>query len=323
MCTAATYITKDFYFGRNLDLGYSYCESVTVTPRNFPFKFRMSDKLDSHYAMVGMAYVEQGYPLYYEATNEKGLCVAGLNFPGNAVYNPPVHGKENIAPFELIPYLLGKCSSLSQARKLLDGINLVNINFRDELPLSPLHWIIADRSGAITVESVKDGMKIYENPLGILTNNPTFDFHMTNLSNYINLSPNEPTNRFADKADISSYCLGMGAIGLPGDLSSASRFVRAAFTKANSISGNSESESISQFFHILGSVNQVRGTVRNGDELEITVYSCCCNADKGIYYYKTYENSQISAVDMHREKLDGGELASYPLITGQQIRFQN
>ena len=116
----------------------------------------------------------------------------------------------------------------------------------------------------------------------------------------------------------------MGGIGLPGDLSSVSRFVKAAFTKLNSISGWSESESISQFFHILGSVAQQRGCVCMQEGIyEITIYSSCCNMDKGIYYYTTYENSQITAVNMYNEDLESEELVSYPLIKGQQINKQN
>jgi choloylglycine hydrolase len=127
-----------------------------------------------------------------------------------------------------------------------------------------------------------------------------------------------------DAVDLKPYSLGMGSIGLPGDLSSASRFVKAAFTKLNSLSGDSESESISQFFHILGAVAQQRGCVRvRNEEYEFTQYSSCCNMDKGIYYYTTYENSQITAVDLHREALDSSALISYPLIKGQQIRWQN
>ena len=116
----------------------------------------------------------------------------------------------------------------------------------------------------------------------------------------------------------------MGAMGLPGDLSSASRFVKATFTKMNSVSGDSESESISQFFHILGSVEQQRGCVYMGDnKYEITIYSSCCNTDKGIYYYTTYENSQITGVDMYKENLETDKLIMYPLIPGQQIKMQN
>ena len=116
----------------------------------------------------------------------------------------------------------------------------------------------------------------------------------------------------------------MGALGLPGDLSSVSRFVKATFTKINSFSGESEIESISQFFHILGSVYQQRGCVHvANNQYEITIYSSCCNMDKGIYYYTTYENSQIIGIDMHKENLEGNTLISYDLITKAQILMQN
>ena len=324
MCTAATYKTKDHYFGRNLDLEYSYNESVTVTPRNFVLNFRRMPALEKHYAMIGMATVMNSYPLYYDATNEKGLSMAGLNFPGNADYKPEAEGRDNVTPFEFIPWILGQCADVSEARALLEKINLVNINFSPELPLATLHWIISDRNESITVESVRDGLKVYDNPVGILTNNPTFDYHMTNLCNYMSLSTEAPVNNFSDKVYLETYSRGMGAMGLPGDLSSASRFVKAAFTKLNSLSGNSESESISQFFHILGSVAQQRGCVHmGGGKYEITIYSSCCNTDKGIYYYTTYENSQITGIDMRHENLDSALLISYPLVTGQQIKMMN
>ena len=192
------------------------------------------------------------------------------------------------------------------------------------MPASPLHWIISDKESSITVESVKDGLKIYDNPVGVLTNNPTFDMQMFNLNNYMSLSIEQPVNNFSKKLNLETYSRGMGALGLPGDLSSVSRFVKATFTKMNSISGNSESESISQFFHILGSVYQQRGCVHMGeDKYEITIYSSCCNMDKGIYYYKTYENSQITGIDMYKENLEGSKLISYNLIKGQQILMQN
>ena len=178
MCTAITYKTKDHYFGRNLDLEYSYKETVTVTPRNYVFDFRKMGKLESHFAMVGMAYIADGYPLYYDATNEKGLSAAGLNFPENADYKAYCDGKENVAPFELIP--------------------------------------------------------------------------------------------------------------------------------------------------ILRSVEMQRGCVLLGNGLyEITVYSSCCNTDRGIYYYTTYDNSRIHAVDMHRENLQGSELIAYPLKKDLEIAYQN
>lgn len=324
MCTAATYKTNDFYFGRTLDYEFSYGDEITVTPRNYPFSFRSGISSDKHYAMVGMAHVANDFPLYYDAVNERGLCVAGLNFVGNAVYRDPLPDKQNVAQFELIPWLLSQCASVKEARGLLGNINITNIPFSDKLPCAQLHWIIADKNEAITVESVKEGVNIYDNPVGVLTNNPPFAEQMFNLNNYMHLSASNPQNTFSDKLEMSCYSRGMGALGLPGDLSSQSRFVRAAFVKMNSLSGSGESESVSQFFHILGSVDQQRGCCHLGEgKYEITIYTSCCNADKGIYYYTTYNNHQISAVDMHRENLDGAALVRYKPITEENINFRN
>lgn len=324
MCTAATYQTKDFYFGRTLDYDFSYGEEVAITPRNFPFHFRHQDRMDNHYAMIGVAHIAGNCPLYYEAVNEKGLGMAGLNFVGNAVYGKAQPGRDNVATFEFIPWILAQCATLTEARALLERISLTDTPFDEKLPPAQLHWMIADRSGAIVVESVQEGLRVYENPVGVLTNNPTFDRQMFQLNNYMYLSPKDPHNLFSDKLDLRTYSRGMGALGLPGDLSSQSRFVRVAFVKMNSLSGDSEEESVSQFFHILGSVDQQRGCCEVGEgKFEITIYTCCCNADKGIFYYTTYDNHQITAVDMRLEDLDAGALITYPLIREEQIRMQN
>ena len=323
MCTAITLQTKDHYFGRNLDLEFSYQEAVTITPRNYCFSFRQASAPGTQLAMIGMATVAKDYPLYYDATNEKGLSMAGLNFPGNAVYRNARPEMDNIAPFELIPWVLRQCSDLQQAKTLLMRCNLINAPFNKDFPLTPLHWFLADESGSITIEPTADGLQIYENPIGVLTNNPPFDYHMEHLKNYLNLTSAEPHNRFAPSVDLTPYSRGMGAIGLPGDLSSSSRFVRAAFTKLNSRCHDSESASISQFFHILGSVVQQEGCVKVGNAYEKTVYTSCCNTTRGIYYYTTYENSQITAVYLHNAPLNSDRLFRYPLVTDQQIRIEN
>lgn len=324
MCTGVSYTTRDHYFGRNLDLEFSYDETVTVTPRNFPFVFRKAPTLATHHAIIGIATIADGYPLYYDATNEKGLSMAGLNFPENADYKPEADDKINITPFEFIPWILGQFETVDEVKTMLEKMRLLDISFSEAFPLSPLHWIISDRTTSITVESVREGLKVYDNPVGVLTNNPTFDIQSFNLNNFMHLSKDPPEQRFSGELQFDVYSRGMGAIGLPGDLSSASRFVKAAFTKSNSVSGDSESESISQFFQILGSVAQQRGCVEvSPGKYEITIYSSCCNTDRGIYYYTTYENSQVTGVDMHREDLDGSTLVDYPLIKGQQIHLQN
>lgn len=324
MCTAITYKTKDFYFGRTLDYEISYGDEVTITPRNYEFNFRHKQNIKNHYAIIGMAYVTENYPLYYEAVNEKVLGIAGLNFVGNAQYNKKIKGKDNITQFEFIPWILSQSTTVKEAKKLIEKINFLDEPFSTNLPLAQLHWIISDSIESITVEAVKDGIKIYENPVGVLTNNPTFDKQMFELNNYMNLSTKSPKNTFAKSLNLEKYSRGMGAIGLPGDLSSQSRFIRAAFVKMNSVSKEEEKESVSQFFHILNSVEQQRGCCELDDGIfEITIYTSCCNASKGIYYYTTYDNHQITAIDMHKENLNSENLIRYPLIKDEQIKMQN
>ncbi len=324
MCTAATYQTKDFYFGRTLDYEFSYGEHVTITPRKYPFHFQDHTVLSDHYALIGMAFVMEDYPFYYDAINEKGLGMAGLNFVGNAIYHKEQEDKDNISPYEFIPWVLSQCASVKEARELLNRLNLLNKPYSNTLPLATLHWILADKEDCIVVESMADGLHIYDNPAGVMTNNPPFPQQMFALNNYQALSPKQPQNHFSNKLPLSSYSRGMGALGLPGDLSSQSRFIRVAFVKANAICGDSESESVSQFFHILGSVEQQRGCCEVSEgKYEITIYTSCCNADKGIYYYTTYENHQITAVDMYHEDLDSDALIKYPLVEGQHILLQN
>ena len=324
MCTAATYLTKDFYFGRTLDYEFSYGEEIAVTPRNYPFHFRHTENLEKHYAIIGMAHMAGDYPLYYDAVNEKGVGMAGLNFVGNAYYHKEESGKKNVASFEFIPWVLAQCATLDEVRELIADLNIVDTPFSENLPSGMLHWIISDKSGSITVESMKDGLHIHENPVGVLTNNPPFPQQLFALNNYRALSPRTPAVAFADGLDLPVYSRGLGALGLPGDLSSQSRFVRAAFVRMNAKSGSSEAESVGQFFHILHAVEQQRGCCElDGGKYEITLYTSCCNADKGIYYYTTYGNHQITAVDMHRENLDGDRLVRYPLVQGEQIALQN
>ena len=324
MCTAITLQTRDFYFGRTLDYEHSWGEEVVVMPRNFPLAFRHAGTLESHYAILGMACVKDGYPLYFDGINEQGLAMAGLNFVGNAVYGKPLEGKENIAQFEFIPWILSRCASVGEARELLSNLHLTDAPFSAQLLPAQLHWIIADRGGAITVESVREGLRIYDNPVEVLTNNPSFDQQMFRLNDFMDLSPQNPENTFSGNLNLNSYSRGMGALGLPGDLSSQSRFIRAAFVKENSRSGDGETESVGQFFHILGSVEQVRGCCEVGKgQYERTLYTSCCNGDKGIYYYTTYENHQIHAVHLHHENLDARELVRFLLVRQEQIDCQN
>ncbi len=324
MCTAATYMTKDFYMGRNLDYEFSYGEEIVITPRGYRYSFTHDRQAQPRYAIIGMAHREGDYPLYYDAVNEKGVGMAGLNFVGNAKYTKPVRGKRNVAQYEIIPWVLSQCATLDEVQSLIADLNITDEPFSDKLPSAQLHWMIADRTGCITVEQTEDGLHIYENSAGVLTNNPGFEYQMFMLNNYMSLSPRQPENVFSDSIDLKTYSRGMGAIGLPGDLSSSSRFVKVAFTRANSVSGESEKESVSQFFHILASGEQQKGCCDVGEgKYEYTIYSSCWNSDRGIYYYKTYDRHCITAVDMNRENLSGEKIICYPMLTEEKFSIQN
>jgi len=324
MCTAITFKAKNNYFGRTLDLEKRYDENVVITPRNFILRYRMGEIDRKHLAFIGTATVIDDYPLYYDATNEFGLSIAGLNFVGNAYLNRSfVDGKLNLAPFELIPYLLSKFKTCAECMEYIKFINIVDERFKDDMPNAELHWLIADNEECFVLEITGEGTKIYDNPVGVLTNNPPFNYQMINLVNYLNLTSNEATNRFSDNVKLIAYCKGMGAIGLPGDNSSMSRFVRASFTKMNSVKPDTDELALTQAFHILSSVEQQEGTVITNGEYERTQYTSCCDTSNCVYYYKTYENSQISSVDIFKEDLECNNLISYKMNFTPHIYAHN
>ncbi len=324
MCTCIDFKTKDNYFGRNLDLEYRFNEKVVITPRNYKFNLKNGTSITSKYSMIGMATVVSNYPLYAEATNEKGLSMAGLYFPKNACFFKEEDNKLNLTPYELIPYFLGLYSSISEIKKDITNLNITDTPFSKEMPVSDLHWMISDESECIVIEQMEDGLKVYNNPIGVLTNNPPFDYHLNNINNYSNLSPYNSKNTFSNKINLNQYGQGMGAIGLPGDNSPASRFIRASFNKLNSKCKDDEKSSVTQFFHILDSVSMVQGTtITKENKNDITTYSCCINTSKGIYYYKTYTNNQIIAIKMSEKEKNNKDLSIFDLIEEQQIKYIN
>lgn len=324
MCTCIDFQTKDHYFGRNLDLEYRFGEKVVITPRDYHFALKNGSSICSKYAMIGMASVRDCYPLYAEATNEKGLSMAGLNFPNSACFCKENKSKFNLCPHELIPYFLGLYETVAEIRPILENLNITDLSLAPDLPVATLHWMISDGTECIVLEAMADGLKVYDNSVGILTNDPPFSYQLMHLNSYMNLTPGYGQNRFSDKLDLKQYGMGMGAFGLPGDASPTSRFVRAAFSKCNSVCAETEEASVTQFFHILDSVFVVKGTTFTKAGLdELTLYSCCINTTKGIYYYKTYKNSQITAIRMTAKEKCCKNLSIYELADTQRICYVN
>ena len=281
---------------------------------------RHGETLRRHHAILGIARMEDGYPLYFDGVNEHGIAMAGLNFVGFARYGEPVTGRDNAAHFELIPWVLGQCASMDEVRALLARLNITGEPFSAHLPPAQLHWLAAGHGRAVVIEATAEGLRVWDDPAGVLTNNPPFDQQMLRLCDFLHLSPGTGRNHFSEKLSFAPYSRGMGAMGLPGDLSSPSRFVRAAFTALNAVA---DGDAVGQVFHILDTVSQVRGCCRTEEgQYELTRYAVCYD-DRGTCHYVTYGCRAITAVAMEREDLDGTAVVRYPMRTGERIEFQN
>lgn len=319
MCTGLSLTGSRHYFGRNLDLEYDFGPQVTITPRNYALNFSEEPGVKEHYAMIGMASVMNNYPLYAEAINEKGLGMAGLHFAMYGDYpSAQPDAAYKVAPYEFISWLLSQCATLAEAEEKLKRVTLTDTPFSPQIPNSRLHWLISDATGSLVVEPMKDGLRIEKDPYHVLTNDPPFSYHATNLNFYLNITSQAPEDRFGGDFPLTAMGKGAGGFGLPGDYTAASRFIRIAFNRANSLCEKDEEAEITQFFHLLDSVAEVSGAVRTEDGKPwYTRYSCCMY--DGCFLYKTYENNQIILYDMNRENLSSDALIVYPLEKKQQI----
>ncbi len=324
MCTSISFCDRGLY-GRNLDLEYHFGEQVIITPRTHPFTFHHREPLTQHFALIGMARRAGDTPLYAEAANEKGLYMTGLYFPGNARYfDQPQPEALNLAPYELIPLVLGSCATASQARALLEKVRLIAQPFAPGYPLAPLHWQVAGPDGSFILEPMEDGLHFYEDKAGVLTNNPPYPYQVMNLNNYRALSPATPPNTFDPEMNLSVYGQGLGGLGLPGDVSPMSRFVRAAFFCRHADFPQDRAGQVSQFFHLLGSVAVVRGSVITPEgRLDETTYSCCFDAQEQVYYYQTYHSGGIRGVRLTPEAMDAQGLGCFALAQTPRFVLEN
>ena len=298
MCTAISLSRGNGFFGRTLDLEYHYNESVTITPPDFLFRSPSGYLVQGPYAMIGMATVIDGYPLYYDAMNSHGLCMAALHFPGNGVYLEPCEGKENLPPYALIPRILSSCATLAEAKAVLSNLCLINRPFSQRYPLTPLHWMISQNGQSIVVEPMADGVRVCENPVSVMTNNPAFDAQFAGLLRYNGLSPQEPATMMIEPSLLPPPFRGLGAVGLPGDYSSPSRFVRAVFLRQNTptLSGD---DGVISFFRMMEGVSIPKGGLLSHDGKWVhTIYTSCCDPQTRTYYYTAYTNPTIIGIKL-------------------------
>lgn len=317
MCTGLALETKDglHLFGRNMDIEYSFNQSIIFIPRNFKCVNKSNKKeLTTKYAVLGMGTIFDDYPTFADGMNENGLGCAGLNFPVYVSYSKEdIEGKTNIPVYNFLLWVLANFSSVEEVKEALKNANIVDIPISENIPNTTLHWMISDITGkSIVVEQTKEKLNVFDNNIGVLTNSPTFDWHVANLNQYVGLRYNQvPEFKLGDQS-LTALGQGTGLVGLPGDFTPASRFIRVAFLRDAMIKNDKDSIDLIEFFHILNNVAMVRGSTRTVEEKsDLTQYTSCMCLEKGIYYYNTYENNQINAIDMNKENLDGNEIKTY------------
>ncbi len=322
MCTAIGLHGAHYLFGRTLDLECSYGEEVVITPRRAPLRFLHAGVSDAHLAMIGVGCVREGGVLYFDALNEAGLCAAALNFPASAVYHAPRTGALALASFEVIPFVLAHCRTVEQAVALLQGAVITAEAAPGETGATPLHWMIADSTRAVVVESVGTGVMILENPLGVLTNEPPFAHHMAHLCDFMQLSAEPPENKLCPALALAPYSRGLGAIGLPGDFSSMSRLVRAVFAGTYTENDGSARGEISRFFHVMDTVTVPDGCVRTtrGERVR-TVYTDCFDTTALTCCFTTYQSRRIRAVPLDHVPREGRELARFSMAGEEDVQY--
>lgn len=303
MCTAITFQSteKENFLGRTMDFSYDIQPGVYVVSKNYRwYSLATMDKYVDLYSFICMGQRMNNLFGVFDGVNEKGFAAAALYFKDYAYYDLEVEDKMPIASLDFLHYILGQCSSVKDLKALLKNITIVGVKDPVTNTVAPLHWVATDRSGkSVVIEQTKRGLNIIDNPIGVLANSPDFNWHMTNLRNYINISVEQQNEAKWGDVSLTPFGQGQGSINLPGGFTSPERFVRAAFLKTHVQIPKRKLETILECFHIMNAVCIPKGIVlTDRGEYDYTKYIAFMNTNTCEYYFKTYENDEIKTVKL-------------------------
>ena len=307
-CTGITLKSKDgaTVAARTIEWAESVMNTLyVVVPRNQELQSLTPSGMDgmkfkTKYGFVGLAVEQKEFMV--EGLNEKGLSAGLFYFPNYGEYQPydAAHKERCLADFQLVSYVLGECSSVDEVKKALEKVRVIGIDPR----ASTVHWRFTEASGRqIVLEIVNQEMHFYDNPLGVLTNSPGIEWHWTNLNNYVNLQPGTlPVHDFGP-VEGKSFGHGSGLLGLPGDFTPPSRFVRATIFQLTAAQQPSAEESVFQAFHILNNFDIPAGTEfpwgkSPADVPSATQFTVASDTHNCMIYYRTMYNSNIRCIDL-------------------------
>lgn len=314
MCTGIRFVdvAGKMYAGRNLDWECGYGQKIVVTPRNYvrPYAF---EQHATGFATIGTCIVVENVPLYFDCGNEKGLYIAGLNFPGYAQYEAnAVEGKTNVAAYEFPLWVASSFTSVDEAEAALKNVAIVGKPINENYPVALLHFLICDAKRSIVVEYMPDGIHIHHDAVDVLTNQPTFDWHMEHLRSYLNLSSEfQPTVKWGN-VELAPYGSGENLVGMPGSNYSPDRFVRVAYYNTHYPVQSGESANVTRLFRTLGSVEQfLGGGLMEDGKYEYTVYTGGFSSVTNTYYMSVYENPAIKSYPMSDADLSATALYTF------------
>lgn len=319
-CTGLKLIAKDgsVVHGRTLEFGIDINTSVVVIPRGYEFTGTTPEgpglSYKAKYGAVGCIAYEDISIL--DGINEKGLAVGVFYFPGFAAYSQINNENKSkaLSPIEFSNWILTQFATLDEVKSGIANIVIaptIYKNWGKETP--PFHFIVYDNQGdSIVIEPIDGELVVHDNPLGVFTNSPAFDWHMTNLRNFINLRAENATPLKIDGLELAPFGQGSGMVGLPGDFTPPSRFVRAAIFSTTAIRPENDNEAVFQIFHILNQFDIPLGVARQkvGEITysDYTMVTSVKNPQSLRYYFKTYDNQSIAAVDLKKFDLNVKEI---------------
>ncbi|MFD1421428.1 choloylglycine hydrolase family protein [Lactiplantibacillus songbeiensis] len=328
MCTSLTYQTTggDQFLARTMDFGFELGGRPVAMPRHHHFSSVTNQTgFDAPYSFVGTGRNLDGY-IHVDGVNEYGVSAAALYFAGQAHYAAaPVDGQINLAPHEVLMWILGNVKSTQELGDRLANLTIVEAKAPLLNIVVPLHWIISDKSGATYVlEQQSDGMHYMKNPVGVMTNSPDFGWHLKNLSNYVQLQPEQHANRQYGDLTVNAFGPGTGALGMPGDFTSPSRFVRTVFMREHTEAVATTSAAVNALSHMLNSVEIPKGVKIKADgSVDYTQYRSYMSMSEPAFYMQPYNDQTITRVALTPELMTAAQPTEFTLATAQQFNNVN
>lgn len=311
---------KSVVVGRTMELAPSLHSKIMTIPKGIRYVglsntgINKGKKWDVKYPIAGTNGLD--LPYIVDGINSEGLAVGSFYFTGYAKYQESTKDNESsrLAAWELPTYLLSQYATVEEVKKGLESINVIGAALVKDQPLLELHYAVHDASGkSIVIEYVDGKLNIHDNPIGVITNAPTFDWHITNLNNYVNLTPN---NALAIKmADVEFNALGNGSglHGLPGDFTPPSRFVRAALLSHSYVPASTGKDAVSDVFHILNQFDIPKGVVHGSNGIEQTQWTTAADLKEKKYYYHTYEHRDVGMIDLTKLDPNSKKIEYFPM----------